>query len=257
MRHTETKEELVNFGYERVTKQEKSRRVYRHFDNLALRYDAMNTIMSFGIHYLWKRQAVRELGLEPGESVLDVCGGTGDLCITALKDLGPKGKVILADINFAMMEAGKYKSTNKSLRRMVTHVGSDAEAMAFKSSSFDAVISGFGIRNLVHMEKGIAEIFRLLKPRGRFVCLEFSHPVSPWFRTIYDLYSFRVMPRISRIFLGSAQPFTYLSESIRVFPGPDRLSDTLAEAGFRNITYRLLTNGIAAIHRAEKPGATS
>ncbi|MEN6617830.1 MAG: class I SAM-dependent methyltransferase [Syntrophorhabdus sp.] len=247
-------DELVNFGFERVTQQEKSARVYRHFKNLAFRYDGINTIMSLGIHYLWKREAVRDLGLKPGESLLDVCGGTGDLCVSALKDLDRGAKVILSDINFAMIEAGKYKSTHRSLRTLIKHVGSDAENMAFKSASFDAVISGFGIRNLVHMEKGIDEIFRLLKPGGRFVCLEFSHPVSPWFRTLYDIYSFQIMPLISRLFLGSAQPFKYLSESIRVFPGPDRLSDIFAKAGFRNITYRRLTNGIAVIHRAEKPG---
>lgn len=245
-------EEYVDFGYQKVPEKEKALRVKDHFDHLAYRYDAMNTLLSLGVHYLWKRAAVRALDLKAGERVLDVCGGTGDLSVLAAGQVGPSGKVILSDINLTMIETGKHKPTHTEERRMILHVQSDAERMALRSGSFDAAMAGFGIRNLTHMEKGLREIHRLLRPGGRFVCLEFSRPACAWFRKLYDLYSFRVMPFVSSIFLGSRQPFTYLPESIRLFPGPDEFSGVLAKAGFQNVTYRLLTNGIAAVHKGEK-----
>jgi demethylmenaquinone methyltransferase / 2-methoxy-6-polyprenyl-1,4-benzoquinol methylase len=245
-------EDLVDFGFHKVPEKEKAERVKRHFDHLARNYDAMNTLMSFGIHYLWKRAAVRFLGLRTGQSVLDVCGGTGDLSVLAVRKVGPSGKVVLSDINRIMVETGRGKATHGEVRRKVLRVVSDAELMALKSDTFDAAMAGFGIRNLVHMERGLKEIYRLLKPGGRFVCLEFSRPTSVWFRCLYDFYSFRVMPVVSFVFLGSREPFTYLPESIRLFPAPDKFSQFLERAGFRNVTYRMLTNGIAAMHRGDK-----
>jgi demethylmenaquinone methyltransferase / 2-methoxy-6-polyprenyl-1,4-benzoquinol methylase len=250
-RHTDD-EHLVDFGFHKVPEQEKAVRVKRHFDHLAGNYDAMNTLMSFGIHYLWKRAAVRFLDLRSGQSVLDVCGGTGDLSILAVKKVGPSGKVVLSDINRVMVETGSCKTTHGAARKKILRIVSDAELMALKADTFDAAIAGFGIRNLVHMERGLMEIYRLLKPGGRFVCLEFSSPTCAWFRCLYDFYSFRVMPFMSLLFLGSREPFTYLPESIRLFPGPDRFSRFLESVGFRNVTYRMLTNGIAAIHRGDK-----
>ena len=246
------KEDLVDFGFHKVPEKEKNMRVKRHFDYLANNYDAMNTLMSFGIHYLWKRAAVRFLDLQTGQSVLDVCGGTGDLSVLAVREVGPSGKVILSDINRIMVETGRCKTTHGAARKKILRIVSDAELMALKSDTFDAAMAGFGIRNLVHMERGLKEIHRLLKPGGRFVCLEFSRPTSVWFRFLYDFYSFRVMPAVSFVFLGSREPFTYLPESIRLFPGPDEFSQFLESVGFRNVTYRMLTNGIAAIHRGDK-----
>jgi demethylmenaquinone methyltransferase/2-methoxy-6-polyprenyl-1,4-benzoquinol methylase len=245
-------EDLVDFGFHKVPEKEKTMRVKRHFDHLANNYDAMNTLMSFGIHYLWKRAAVRFLGLQIGQSVLDVCGGTGDLSVLAVREVGPSGKVVLSDINRIMVETGRCKTTHGAGRKKILRIVSDAELMALKSDTFDAAMAGFGIRNLVHMERGLKEIYRLLKPGGRFVCLEFSRPTSVWFRYLYDFYSFRIMPAVSFVFLGSREPFTYLPESIRLFPGPDEFSQFLESLGFRNVTYRLLTNGIAAIHRGDK-----
>ena len=243
---------LVSFGYERVTEEEKARRVLQHFDNIACRYDIANTLTSFGVHYLWKRDAVRLLGLKKGERVIDVCGGTGDLSVLMERTVGPDSAVVLSDINYSMIEQGRYKTAHSSARRKILYVQSDAEEMAFKSAFFDAAIAGFGIRNLVDMHAGLREIYRLLKPGGRFVCLEFSRPAHAWFRKLYDLYSFRIMPYISRLVLGSGKPFLHLSESIRVFPGPDEFSRIMAEAGFRDITYRLLTDGIVAVHKGRK-----
>ena len=169
-----------------------------------------------------------------------------------MKEVGPSGKVVLSDINLTMMETGKRKPTHVSARKKILRVQSDAEQMALKSDSFDAAMVGFGIRNLIHIEKGLQEIHRLLKPGGRFVCLEFSRPTCAWFRSLYDFYSFRIMPFVGFIFMGSREPFTYLPESIRLFPGPDEFSQLLERVGFRNVTYRMLTNGIAAVHRGEK-----
>jgi demethylmenaquinone methyltransferase / 2-methoxy-6-polyprenyl-1,4-benzoquinol methylase len=245
-------EHLVDFGFHKVSEKEKAARVKRHFDHLARNYDAMNTLMSFGIHYLWKRAAVRILGLRTGQSVLDVCGGTGDLSVLAVREVGPSGKVVLSDINRIMVETGRCKTTHGVARKKILRIVTDAELMALKSDTFDAAMAGFGIRNLVHMERGLKEIYRLLKPGGRFVCLEFSTPTSAWFRCLYDFYSFRVMPFVSFVFLGSREPFTYLPESIRLFPGPDEFSQFLESVGFRNVTYRMLTKGIAVIHRGDK-----
>jgi demethylmenaquinone methyltransferase / 2-methoxy-6-polyprenyl-1,4-benzoquinol methylase len=245
-------EHLVDFGFHKVSEREKTLRVKRHFDHLASNYDAMNTLMSFGIHYLWKRAAVKFLDLRAGQSVLDVCGGTGDLSVLAVRKVGPSGEVVLSDINRIMVETGRCKTTHVLGRKKILRIVSDAELMALKSDTFDAAMVGFGIRNLVHMEKGLKEIYRLLKPGGRFVCLEFSKPACAWFRNLYDFYSFRIMPFVSFVFLGSREPFTYLPESIRLFPGPDKFSQSLEKVGFRNVSYRMLTNGIAAIHRGDK-----
>jgi demethylmenaquinone methyltransferase/2-methoxy-6-polyprenyl-1,4-benzoquinol methylase len=252
MKNHQGEEHLVNFGFRRITEKEKTAQVKDHFDRLASKYDAMNTLMSFGVHYLWKRAAVKSLYLKAGQSVLDLCGGTGDLSILAVKEVGASGRVVLSDINRTMIETGKRKPTHAAMRKRILHIQSDAEQMALKSDSFNAAIAGFGIRNLTHMEKGLQEIYRLLTPGGTFVCLEFSRPASTWFRLLYDFYSFRIMPFVGFIFLGSLRPFTYLPESIRLFPQPEEFSRLLERIGFQNVTYRLLTNGIAAIHRGQK-----
>ncbi len=245
-------EGMTHFGFRRVPAREKAALVRNHFDAVAKTYDRMNTLLSFGIHYFWKRTAVELLELKGGESVLDVCGGTGDLSVLAAKRIGPSGRIVLYDINRAMMEAGRYKSTHAAERKRVLYVQGDAEQAALASNSFDAAIVGFGIRNLTNREEGLREIHRVLKPDGRFVCLEFSQPTAPWFRFLYDFYSFHVMPILGRLFAGSKQAYTYLPESIRLFPTPKELSDILEEIGFRGICYRRLTNGIACIHSGVK-----
>lgn len=243
---------LVDFGFEKVTEKDKARLVMDHFESIADRYDIANTIASFGMHYLWKRQAVRLLDLMEGEKVLDVCGGTGDLSVLMKRVVGRSGVVVLSDLNYSMIRRGRYKPTHSTARGQISYIQSDAEQMALRSDSFDAVIAGFGIRNLVDMHAGLKEIYRLLRPGGRFVCLEFSHPPNAWFRKLYDVYSFRVMPYITRIVLGSRRPFLHLSESIRVFPGPDEFSQILVAARFQDVAYHLLTNGIVAVHRGKK-----
>jgi demethylmenaquinone methyltransferase / 2-methoxy-6-polyprenyl-1,4-benzoquinol methylase len=239
--------ELVDFGFKKVSKPEKVRLVREHFENIADGYDLANTIASFGMHHLWKREAVRFLELEAGEKAIDVCGGTGDLAVLMAQKVGHSGLVVLTDINGPMIRTGKCKPAHAAERKKIVYVQSDTE-----ESTFDAAIAGFGIRNLVDMRAGLREIYRLLRPGGRFVCLEFSHPPKAWFRMLYDLYSFRVMPHVTRMVLGSRKPFLHLSQSIRVFPGPDEFSRILARAGFRDVAYRLLTQGIVALHKGRK-----
>jgi demethylmenaquinone methyltransferase/2-methoxy-6-polyprenyl-1,4-benzoquinol methylase len=238
----------ASFGYREVPEEEKIDYVVRHFNTVAKRYDFMNTLLSFGIHYLWKRTAIRELNLRRGDRVIDVCGGTGDLAVLAAKAVGPKGRVILYDLNRMMIERGRHKGSASFFRRAIDYVQGDAERITFADHSFDATMVGFGIRNLTHMEGGFKEMYRVLKPGGRIMCLEFSRPTAPLFRWLYDVYSFSVMPLLGQILVGSRQAYTYLPESIRVFPSPDRLTEILEELGFVDVVQRKLTNGIAMIH---------
>ncbi len=240
--------ETACFGFRQVPATEKARLVMEHFSTVARRYDLANTLLSFGLHYQWKRTAVKMLGLRPGERVLDVCGGTGDLAWLAARQVGETGRVVLYDLNQAMMEAGRPAMARDPWGRCVHYVQGDAECLSFADGTFDAAMVGFGIRNLTHPEQGFAEMQRVLKPGGRLMCLEFSRPVTPWFRWLYDLYSFYFMPWAGKLIVGSKRAYTYLPESIRTFPEAAELSATLQSLGFSRVTCRRLTNGIAAIH---------
>jgi demethylmenaquinone methyltransferase/2-methoxy-6-polyprenyl-1,4-benzoquinol methylase len=242
------RDETAHFGYQEVPAREKGKLVQKHFDSIARKYDFMNTLLSFGLHYLWKRAAVKMIGLKQGSQVLDVCGGTADLAILAARYVGAEGKVIVYDFNQAMMEAGKSKVHKALLAARIRYIQGDAEQISFPEGSFDAAMVGFGIRNLTHMEKGFAEMYRVLKPGGTLMCLEFSRPANPLFRLLYDAYSFYIMPFIGQLLTGSRTAYTYLPESIRLFPQPAELSAILRNAGFSSVTWRRLTNGIAVVH---------
>jgi demethylmenaquinone methyltransferase/2-methoxy-6-polyprenyl-1,4-benzoquinol methylase len=241
-------EEMASFGYRQIPAREKRQWVLRHFNSIAQQYDSMNTILSFGLQHLWKRAAVTALELKPGDWVLDVCGGTADLSILAAREIGPEGLAILYDMNRAMIEAGKPKVARTSLASRIWYIQGDAERIAFRDEQFEAAMVGFGIRNLTRMQNGLEEMYRVLKPGGKLMCLEFSIPASSWFRWLYDLYSFRIMPFAGRLLAGSREAYTYLPESIRRFPLPEELAAILQRIGFSNVTYRNLTNGIAVIH---------
>jgi demethylmenaquinone methyltransferase/2-methoxy-6-polyprenyl-1,4-benzoquinol methylase len=240
------------FGYERVRTSDKTDRVLQHFNSVALHYDFMNTLLSFGIHYAWKRTAVRMLKLAPGDRVLDVCGGTGDLAILAARVIGPAGQVTIYDINRAMIQAGLHKVVNTGIETHLWRVQGNAECISFADRHFDAAMVGFGIRNLTHMKKGFEEMYRVLKPGGKLMCLEFSKPNWPVFRWLYDFYSFYIMPFLGELLVGSRKAYTHLPESIRMFPLPNELSELLKNIGFSPVTCRRLTNGIAVIHLAVK-----
>jgi demethylmenaquinone methyltransferase / 2-methoxy-6-polyprenyl-1,4-benzoquinol methylase len=246
-------DQTAYFGYRQVPAAEKEPLVRRHFDTVAGKYDLMNTLLSFGLHHLWKRAAVRLMQLRPGDRVLDVCGGTADLALRAARAVGGAGRVVVYDINWAMMAAGWPKVAGSTLAPRIGYIQGDAERLSCPDASFDAAMVGFGIRNLTRPELGFQEMFRVLKPGGTMMCLEFSKPKTAWFRRLYDFYSFYVMPLIGKIMVGSWDAYTYLPESIRMFSQPEELSAVLMKIGFTRVTYRRLTDGIAVIYLGVKP----
>jgi demethylmenaquinone methyltransferase/2-methoxy-6-polyprenyl-1,4-benzoquinol methylase len=240
------------FGFQRVAAEEKAGRVRNHFNSIARHYDFMNTLLSFGIHHIWKRLAVRMMELAPGSRILDLCGGTGDLAILAAKPIGPDGRVVIYDINRAMMLAGLHKVVNKNIAHQIRYVQGDAETISFPDGEFDAAMVGFGIRNVTNMKNGFREMHRVLKPGGKMMCLEFSKPTFAPFRWLYDIYSFYIMPFLGEKIAGSRTAYTHLPETIRMWPLPDELSEVLKGIGFSDVIHRKLTNGIAVIHLAVK-----
>ena len=242
----------VPFGFQRIPEAEKEGRTLRHFNTVAHKYDFMNTLLSFGIHYLWKRTAVEMMDLKSGNKVIDVCGGTGDLAVLAARCVDVSGKVIIYDINRKMMQAGRTGRIRPYKNKCIEFVQGNAESISFPNEIFDAAMVGFGIRNLTHMDAGFTEMHRILKTGGKMMCLEFSKPTAPVFRRLYDFYSFYVMPLLGELFVGSQEAYTLLPESIRMFPMPEELTALLKKIGFRKVTDRKLTNGIAVVHMAEK-----
>jgi demethylmenaquinone methyltransferase / 2-methoxy-6-polyprenyl-1,4-benzoquinol methylase len=240
------------FGYHTVAEDEKTQWVLRHFNSVADWYDFMNTLLSFGIHYLWKRTAVNMMSLKKGDLVIDVCGGTGDLAVLAGRKIGDEGRVIIYDINKVMMDVGRKKQSVSGFGPKIQFVLGNAERISFPDNSFDAAMVGFGIRNVTRMDRGFSEMHRVLKPGGTLMCLEFSKPAAPVFRWLYDFYSFHIMPFLGQLIAGSKQAYTHLPESIRTFPLPDKLSEILENIGFCDVSYRRLTNGIAVVHRGIK-----
>ncbi len=235
----------TRFGFEKLRENEKRDRVCKHFDAVADKYDITNTLLSFGLHYLWKRRAINMAGLRPEDRVLDVCGGTGDLSILADRAVGQAGRVVLYDINRKMIAAGRNKATNTAARRRIQYVQGDAEQIAFPDDAFDTVMVGFAMRNITHPKKAFHEMIRVLKPGGTFLCLEFSRPVWVLFRQLYDHYSFRVMPILGGFITGSRRAYACLPETIRAVLMPAEFSEIFREEGLTRIRYRSFSNGIA------------
>ncbi len=238
----------ARFGIRTFKEQEKYLAVRRHFNRVAPKYDFMNSLLSMGIQHVWKRSAIRMLNLRPGHKVLDVCGGTGDLAILAARRTGATGRVVIYDINRAMIEAGRPKIDPCPDLAHINYVQGDAEHITFPDNTFDTAMVGFGIRNVTHLKRAFREMHRVLRPGGRFLCLEFSRPTNAAFRGLYDFYSFNIMPLLGALIVGSAESYACLPETIRMFPLPDELSAMLERIGLKKMRYKAMTNGIAVAH---------
>jgi len=244
--------DTTHFGFAEVPITEKARRVRGVFDSVASRYDLMNDLMSLGIHRIWKRFTVEKAGLRPGMQVLDLAGGTGDLAALMAPRVAPGGRVVLSDINEAMLGRGRERLLDRGIAgEAVEYCLADAEALPLEDASFDVVTIAFGLRNVTHKERALGEMFRVLRPGGQLLVLEFSRPV-PALAPAYDLYSFRVLPAIGKLVAGDDESYRYLAESIRMHPDQQTLRDMMAAAGFDDCRYHDLTGGIVALHRGWK-----
>ncbi len=245
-------EDKVRFGYRTVDAAEKKRLVHDQFTPIAAAYDRADAVLSLGLHFLWKRAAVRRLRLEPGDRLLDVCGGTADLAVRAVRRLGASGRAVVCDFNRSMLAAGRGKSGRVRNGGIIAFVQGDAESLPFPDASFDAVAVGFGLRNLVDLDRGLREMARVLKPGGHFSGLEFTLPRRRWQRSLYAFYSFRLMFPAARLITGTDAPYRYLAESIRVFDESGDVAGRLERAGFTDLAARRLSQGIAAIYSGRK-----
>jgi demethylmenaquinone methyltransferase/2-methoxy-6-polyprenyl-1,4-benzoquinol methylase len=239
----------TDFGYQRVPWNEKQRRVRGVFDSVARNYDLMNDLMSGGAHRLWKEFTLSLTHLRPGQRALDVAGGTGDLTTGLARQVGKSGLVILSDINAAMLGEGRDRLIDDGIVGNVSCVLANAEKLPFADSSFDCVTIGFGLRNVTDKTAALAEMRRVLRPGGQLLVLEFSHPVVPLLKPLYDLYSFRVLPLLGKIVARDEDSYRYLAESIRMFPDQESLVGLMSQAGLEDCRYHNLSGGIVAVHR--------
>lgn len=245
----------TSFGFRNVAEGDRQGLVNRVFATVADRYDLMNDLMSCGLHRLWKDDLVAQLNLPSNERafrLLDVAGGTGDIAIRYAKKSGPNATAMLCDISPEMIGVGRRKVQDAGLDQRIGFAQGNAEALPFADRTFDAYTIAFGIRNVTHIDKALAEAFRVLKIGGHFLCLEFSQVQVPILDRLYDFHSFEVIPRLGEIVAGEAAPYRYLVESIRNFPGQERFATMLRTAGFARVSYRNLTGGVAAIHSGWK-----
>jgi demethylmenaquinone methyltransferase/2-methoxy-6-polyprenyl-1,4-benzoquinol methylase len=245
-------DKTTHFGYQEVPVGEKQQRVRAVFDSVATRYDLMNDLMSLGIHRLWKRRTVELAGVRRGQRVLDLAAGTGDLAEKFAKIVGPDGEVVMSDINEAMLNEGRTRLLNAGVVGNMDYALANAEQLPFADNSFDCVTIGFGLRNVTHKQFALNEMFRVLRPAGRALVLEFSHPVSRPLSRAYDLYSFTMLPVMGRFVAGDAESYRYLAESIRMHPDQETLLAMMEQAGLERCSYVNLTGGVVAIHRGYK-----
>jgi demethylmenaquinone methyltransferase / 2-methoxy-6-polyprenyl-1,4-benzoquinol methylase len=238
------------FGFRRVETSEKPHLVREVFERVAGRYDLMNDLMSGGIHRLWKSAMIDWLAPRPGQLLLDVAGGTGDIAQRFLARAGASGRVVVCDLTPAMLAVGRDRAIDRGVVTGIDWIAGDAQALPLADRSVDAYTIAFGLRNVADIDKALVEARRVLKPGGRFLCLEFSQVVLPQLKQLYDLYSFQVLPWMGRIVAGDRDAYVYLVESIRRFPPQDELAQRMTAAGLERASYRNLSGGIAALHSA-------
>ena len=235
----------THFGFETVAETEKTARVRGVFDSVAPRYDLMNDLMSAGLHRAWKAYTVLVANVQPGDRVLDIAGGTGDLALAFAKKAGPAGRVVHTDINAAMLAAGRDRLTDAGV--LLPTMVCDAEQLPFADASFDTVSVAFGLRNMTHQARAVAEMARVLRPHGKLLVLEFSKVARP-LRRAYDWYSFNVLPRLGQWVAGDAASYRYLAESIRMHPDQEALKALMRDNGFGHVDVHNLTGGVVALH---------
>lgn len=245
-------DKTTHFGFEQVDWSDKQHRVGAVFDSVADKYDVMNDVMSLGIHRLWKRFAIELSGVRKGQRVLDLAGGTGDLAARLARLTGPEGEVVLADINGAMLAHGRARLMDQGIAGNVRFVQANAECLPFPDQYFDCITIAFGLRNVTDKDAALRSMFRVLKPGGRLLVLEFSKPSMPGLAPIYDLYSFKLLPLMGKLIANDAESYKYLAESIRMHPDQESLRDMMQQAGFEDCGYHNLSGGIVALHRGFK-----
>lgn len=239
--------ETTHFGYKTVAADEKAGLVRGVFDSVASRYDLMNDLMSGGLHRIWKRFTVAEAGVKHGHKVLDLAGGTGDLAAVFARQVGDNGQVVLADINHAMLEQGRRRLVDAGVAGNLSIAQVDAETLPFESGTFDRITIAFGLRNITDKAAALASMYRVLKPGGKILILEFSKPANS-VKPMYDVYSFKVLPLLGKLVAGDADSYEYLAESIRMHPDQETLLEMMRDAGFERCRYHNMTAGIVALH---------
>jgi demethylmenaquinone methyltransferase/2-methoxy-6-polyprenyl-1,4-benzoquinol methylase len=244
--------ETTHFGFETVNKNQKESLVRGVFDSVASRYDVMNDLMSAGIHRLWKRFTIELSAVRPGQTVLDIAGGTGDLAAKFSHLVGDDGKVLLADINDSMLKVGRDRLLDSGAVGNLHMVQCDAQMLPFPDASIDCITIAFGLRNVTDKDMALRSMERILKPGGRLLVLEFSKPVNPVLEKIYDTYSFRILPMMGQLIANDADSYRYLAESIRKHPDQETLLGMMEDAGLVNCEYHNMTGGIVAVHRGIK-----
>lgn len=244
-----TEERSTDFGFQRVSPEDKTRRVRAVFDSVAERYDLMNDLMSAGAHRLWKRYTLALANLHAGQRALDVAGGTGDLAAGLARQVGERGLVVLTDINAAMLARGRDRLIDAGNAGNVACVQADAERLPFADGAFDCITIGFGLRNVTDKAAALMSMRRVLKPGGQLIILEFSKPQLAALKPLYDAYSFRVLPALGRWVAGDEASYRYLAESIRMHPDQEKLLSMMREAGLEGCRYQNLSGGIVAVHR--------
>jgi len=249
---TDTTQDTTHFGYRTVAKEDKANLVAEVFHSVAAKYDIMNDMMSLGIHRVWKRFTIDCSGVRRGQRVLDLGGGTGDLTAKFSRIVGDDGQVVLADINNSMLKVGRSKLRDCGIVGNVGYVQANAEELPFPDDYFDCITISFCLRNVTDKDKALRSMFRVLKPGGRLLVLEFSKPILEPISKVYDAYSFHLLPKMGEIIANDSECYRYLAESIRMHPDQETLKGMMEGAGFEQSTYHNLTGGIVALHRGFK-----
>ncbi len=246
-------EKTTHFGFEQVKTEEKAGRVANVFHSVAAKYDLMNDLMSGGVHRLWKRFTIEISGVRPGNKVLDIAGGTGDLSYKFSRLVGPEGLVVLADINDSMLKVGRDKLTDRGVAGNIQYAQADAQYLPFPDNYFDCITIAFGLRNVTDKDLALRSMLRVLKPGGRLLVLEFSKPTHDILGKVYDQYSFKLLPVMGKLIANDADSYRYLAESIRMHPDQETLKQMMSDAGFAETKYYNMTGGVVALHKGIKP----